>query len=167
MRPDQWWRARLANPKVTDLLALVTALVTAVLLVLAVLYWPRITTTTIDLSRSTQIQGCRSQSNAMVTAARTEFDVARAMRDTEATRLSLLIAEGLVDIAIGDTDHLRELIPAIEDARRAVATAEDEVVEATAVLRSEQDRHADATQLSITDLDAYLRACRDFAPNGD
>lgn len=160
------WRGWLAKPDVTDLLLIVTTILTVVLLVLGALYWPRITTTTTELSESSRIQGCRSQSGAMVTEARTEFDVARATRDTASTYLLALIAEALSDVASGDREHLLALVDEVEASRQETIDAEDAVVAATAELRAQQDRHAEAIRLSITDPSAFLAACRDFSVNG-
>lgn len=142
------------------------ALVVLVTLALAAIYFPQFASRTNDLSQSTRIQGCRSQSNAQVTNARTEFDVARANRDTAATRLNLLIAEGLVDVARSDEVALAELLPNIESARTAVSNAEGDVVSATRALRAAQEEHQIRTDQSISNPRQYLIDCRNFAPNG-
>lgn len=140
------------------------ALVVLVTLGLAAIYFPQFASKTNDLSTSTRIQGCRTQSNAMVTAARTEFDVARAQRDTAATHLNLLIANGLVDVAKNDDDALAALLPEIIAATDEVDGAEEAVVAATAVLRDENARHQRSTQLSIENPEKYLRDCQAFKP---
>lgn len=154
---------RLSHPGVTTAIGWATAVVTAGILVLAVLYWPRIIDGQSSQLTASQVQGCRSSSNSLVTAARTDFDVARATRDTEATHLNLLIAQALVDVGERDRAGLEAQLAAITDAQEQVRKAEVVVIDATRALRRAQDEHERRTLLSLEDPTAYLAECEHFA----
>lgn len=146
-------KEQLAHPRWTTAIAWATAALMLFMLVLAAMYWPRITSSTDTTEQLSQVQGCRSASNSIVTAYRTDFDVARASRDTEATHLSLLIAEALESVANRD-GRLAVITPQIADQRERVRKAEVVVVEATRQLGAAQDQHDQRTLLSLEDVDA-------------
>lgn len=118
-------------------------------------------------AKSDEVSGCRSQSAARVTDARTTFDIARSKRDTEATHLDDLIAQGLEAVAAGDEDRLMSVRGRIAAARERLATAEQVVVDSTTALEAENARHTKAVELSTEDPGAFRALCRnDFRPGG-
>lgn len=152
----------LAHPGVTTAIAWATAFVTIAFLVLGVLYWPRIAEGQTTQLETQQVQGCRSASNSLVTAARTDFDVARAARDTEATHLNLLIAQALESVAVRD-GTLPTVVAQIREQRELVRRAEVVVVDATRDLREAQVEHERRTLLSLEHPSDFLSECHTFA----
>lgn len=150
---------RLDSPKVTTLIAWLTAIVTVTILVIAVLYWPQVLGRTGELQRNSDLAACRSQANVAVTQARTEFDVARADRDTAHTHLNLLVNEGLVAAVTGDDATFDRVVDELVAARAEVTEAEDRVVERTADLRAAGDRYRELVALSREDPAAFLEQC--------
>lgn len=153
---------KLAHPGVTTAIAWATAIVTVAFLILGILYWPRIADGQNTQLQTQQVLGCRSASNSVVTAARTDFDVARAARDTEATHLNLLIAEALESVALRD-GTLPKVVAQIREQRELVRRAEVGVVDATSLLRAAQDEHERLTLLSLEHPDDFLSQCETFA----
>ena len=144
--------------------------VTFAVLILAALTYPRVVGVDSGVEaqlEANEIAGCRSQSSARVTDARTAFDVARATRDTEATHLSLLIAEGLVAAVTDDEPTLIRVLGEIGPARERVATAEQRVVKATEHLNDTNTRHKERVQLSIDDPDGFRDLCDELDPSNN
>jgi hypothetical protein len=152
---------RLDSPKVTTLIAWMTAVVTVAILVIAVMYWPQVLGRTNEIQQNSDLAACRSQANATVTDARTEFDVARATRDTAATHLTVLTNEGLVAAVTNDDATFARVLGELPAARQAVTDAEQVVVDRTANLRDVTARYHDLVVLSRQDPAAFLRHCRE------
>lgn len=150
---------RLDSPKVTTLIAWLTAIVTVTILVIAVLYWPQVLGRTGDIQRNSDLAACRSQANVAVTQARTEFDVARADRDTAATHLNLLVNEGLVAAVTGDDATFDRVVDELVAARAEVMAAENRVVDRTEDLRDAGNRYQALVALSREDPSAFLDWC--------
>lgn len=117
--------------------------------------------TTDEVRRNGDITGCRSELNAGVTEARTEFDVARSERDTATTELNLLTNAGLQAAVTDDDDGLAEIASQLTAARAEVTAAEAVVVAATAHLREVSADFADAISLSRDDPAAFLEMCEE------
>lgn len=150
----------MADPKITDLLGILTAILTVAIVVMAVLYWPTLSTRTTEIRDSADLQSCRAQANAAVTEARTEFDVARATRDTAATHLTVLTNEGLVAGVTGDDVTFERILGSLNDARAEVTQAETIVVDATEHLREVSANYKAQVIKSREDPKRFLAECR-------
>lgn len=149
----------MADPKITDLLGILTAILTVCIVVMAVLYWPTLSTRTTEIRDSADLASCRAQANAAVTEARTEFDVARATRDTAATHLTVLTNEGLVAGVTGDDATFERILGSLNAARAEVTTAEAVVVDATEHLREVSAAYKAKVIESREDPKTFLAEC--------
>lgn len=150
----------LGSERLTAVMAWITVALVAATVLLAAIYGPNILNSTNAVKDGTDLQGCRSQANAMVTEARTEFDVARAERDTAATHLTVLTNEGLVAGVTGDDATFERVLGDLNAARAEVLTAEASVVEATQHLRNVSATYKAKVVQSRENPDAFLRQCR-------
>lgn len=153
-------RARLADPKVTDLLGILTMVLTAIVLILAVLYGPDLLSRTDEIRRTADLAACRSQAASAVTEARTEFDVARSERDTVATHLTVLTNEGLASAVTGDDEGFAAVLGKVPHVRQELLDAEARVIQTTRDLRDASARYTEQLITSRTNPAGFLAACR-------
>lgn len=102
---------------------------------------------TAETLRSAEIAACRSEQRVQI------IDRANdALEATRVTRDDLLVA-GLVAVVTDDDELLDELVRRVEDARGSTAAALAAKEQAT-------EHYAAVVELSRTDPDAFLQACR-------
>lgn len=156
--PPRFTEDHKQDRRITWVLAL-----SAVVVVLVGLGTPAVistSNTTGKVVEAADIQGCRSQANASVTEARTEFDVARATRDTAATHLTVLTNEGLVAGVTGDDETFERILGELNAVRVEVTEAEAVVVDATEHLREVAAVYKERVIQSREDPDTFLRECQ-------
>ena len=153
-------RERLQDPRLTDVLGVLTAVLAVTILVIVAVYVPGLAGRTAEIRRTADLAACRSQAAAEVTEARTRFDVARADRDTVATHLTAATNEGLAAAVAGDTAALDRLLDLVPSIRQDLIDAELLVVAATDELREASDLYRVRVIESREDPDRFLRECR-------
>lgn len=106
------------------------------------------------------VQGCRSSYAALVTDARTQFDIARSDRDSvraEADTLLLQLARAAI---LGDSERVEELDDLLVPVESKLVTAEEKVDRADAHLIAANDDYQAAIERSNQDRDEFVQECR-------
>lgn len=147
----------------TDRRITIVLALSAILVVLVGIGTPAVITTsntTQQVVRSAELNACRSQAAAKVTEARTEFDVARADRDTVASHLTAATNEGLAAAVTGDDTTFASILEEVPVIRAELIAAEEQVVATTRALRAASDLYRVQVIQSREDPDVFLRQCK-------